>query len=55
MNCDLRLVFLFSAALYVGDPAWVKARYEEIQEIQRAKRTAYLIRQQKMMYAQSPP
>ncbi len=45
----------YSKALYIGDPGWVKARYEEIREIQQAKRIAYLARQRHMMYMRSPP
>ena len=45
----------YSKALYIGDPGWVKARYEEIREIQQAKRIAYLARQRRMMYMRSPP
>lgn len=39
----------------IGDPDWVKKRYEEIKDIQRAKRLAYLARQRKVRYAHSPP
>lgn len=45
----------YSRALYIGEPAWVKARYDEIKEIQRIKRAAYLTRQRRMIYATSPP
>ncbi|MFH1830320.1 MAG: transposase [Pseudomonadota bacterium] len=45
----------YSKTLYIGDPGWVKARYEEINEIKQAKRLAYLARQRRMMYMRSPP
>ena len=45
----------YSKTKYIGNPDWVKKRYEEIKEIQRMKRLAYLARQRKALYAQSPP
>lgn len=45
----------YSKTQYIGDPDWVKKRYEEIKEIQRGKRLAYLARQRRIRYGQSPP
>lgn len=36
----------YSTAQYIGDPTWVRERYEEMQEKKRLKRLAYLQRQQ---------
>ena len=45
----------YSHVHYIGDPDWVRSRYEEIQEIQRLKRAAYVIRQRRTLCAHSPP
>lgn len=45
----------YSKVQYIGDPDWVKKNYEEIKEIQRAKRLAYLVRQRRTRYGTSPP
>ena len=45
----------YSKALYIGNPDWVRARYEAVQEIQRNKRLAYQARQRRMMRKRSPP
>ena len=44
----------YSHVLYIGDPGWVKARYERLQEINRCKRQAYLQRQKRFLYSQAP-
>lgn len=45
----------YSRLYCIGDPQWVKERYQELREIARIKRAAYLIRQRRMMYGQSSP
>lgn len=45
----------YSSMRAIGDPAWVRARYEELKAIQREKRIAYLKRQRQAMYAMAPP
>lgn len=45
----------YSIVRYIGDPDWVRARYRESCNIAQAKRLAYLTRQRRMLYANSPP
>jgi len=45
----------YSRVYCIGDPDWVKARYEELRDVAKTKRMAYLIRQRRMMYGKSPP
>lgn len=45
----------YSTTKCIGDPDWVKMRYDEIREIQRTKRTAYQLRQQRSLHTGSSP
>lgn len=45
----------YSNTYCIGDPDCVKKRYEQIKEIRRAKRAAYLARQRKFLNGTSPP
>lgn len=45
----------YSKALYIGSPDWVKKNYDDILQIQRAKKVAYQARQRKIRYGQYPP
>lgn len=44
----------YSTVSYIGDPAWVKERYDRLQEIKRIKRQAYLQRQKQFLYNPAP-
>ena len=44
----------YSSVLYIGDPDWVKDRYERVKEIRQEKREAYL-RRQRYARANGPP
>lgn len=44
----------YSRLYCIGDPQWVKSRYEELRALGRAKHQAYLIRQRRQMYARPP-
>lgn len=45
----------YSRMRYIGDPEWVKTRYEEIRSVARAKRQAYLLRRRRLLYNISSP
>jgi putative transposase len=45
----------YSRVYAIGNPDWVKSRYEELQQIKEAKRLAYLARQRRQLYGQPPP
>jgi len=42
----------YSKTYYIGDPGWVKARYDELQTLREAKRQAFLVRQRRLIYRQ---
>ncbi len=48
-NDEAKVKQNYSKALYIGDPLWVKNRYEKIQEIKRLKKMAYLKRQHQFL------
>lgn len=45
----------YSRVYCIGDPDWVKKRYEELLLIREVKRQAYLMRQQRQLHSLSPP
>lgn len=45
----------YSRVYCIGDPEWVKERYEELTLVREAKRQAYLARQRRQLYGISPP
>ena len=45
----------YSDTLYIGDPDWVKVRYEKINKIKRAKRKDYLKRRRQFLHTKDPP
>lgn len=45
----------YSTRLYIGDPDWVRARYDELRGLREAKRQAYLIRQRRIICGASQP
>ena len=45
----------YSKTYYIGDPDWVKARYDELQSLREAKRQVFLVRQRRLIYRQMAP